>query len=66
MTRRMANRPPGECVGCVPVLVGKHVIQWTGSTILWSLGVCLTLATDTTSGLDYMDAWSGMDFSAQL
>ena len=34
MARR--NHTQGECMGCVSVLVGKLVIQWTGSTIQYS------------------------------
>ena len=33
---RMVNHIQWECMGCVPVLVGKHVIQWTGSTMQYS------------------------------
>ena len=36
MTRRMVYHTQGKCIGCVPVLVGKHVIQWTGSTVQYS------------------------------
>jgi len=36
MTRRMVNHTQGECMMYMSVLVGKHVIQWTGSTVQYS------------------------------
>ena len=37
MTRRMVNDTQGECMGCVPVLVGEHVVQYIVSHLQGSI-----------------------------